>query len=336
MNGDLSNELTVIIPIDLRFRHRDIIKKASLFARHASKAGVRVIFGVSSPNDKVRREFLSEFEFYTNVVVTLSTTCTKNVNSSMLRNLAFEKCETKYIALLDVDIFPDFLLLGKYLKYLSDSIKPFYILPCLYLTQSASVSMMKGRVTTETLKCKFFSYSRKEFLHLACPSSLTLMHAEDYLLLNGFDINFEGHGYEDFDFLIRLSRLHNLLEDKQDLFIDKTSRSPLFSVGFRKYLGKLCFEQLANKDIAFHLFHPKDGNSSYHKLRAKNKIIFMKKYADNNIISVNEEFLIVSFLEYCQNNNFDILDYSILFDNKPGHIDRYDTFRRRIKFLFNE
>ena len=332
----MTEGLTIIIPLDLRFRHSDVIAKAPFFAKHAERFCVKVIFGVSAQEPQLRRLIRNKMASFENVSVVFSESYTKNVNTSLLRNVAFEYCCTKYIALFDVDIFPDFSLVLKYLSFLKQRIKPFYILPCLYLTQSASNSLIKGKFDVELLKEKYFSFSRKEFLHLACPSSLTLMNADDYSKLNGFDMNFEGHGYEDFDFLIRLSELHQLLDCTQDLLIDKTFRSPLFSVGFRKHLGKLCFDSLVNKDLAFHLFHFKDSYSDYYKTREINKEIFMSKNIRFLNSNQKEEYLLIHFIEYCKKNNLDLSDYSILFENKPGHVDRYDTFRRRMKFLFSE
>ncbi|HAJ0698922.1 TPA: capsular biosynthesis protein, partial [Escherichia coli] len=46
--------------------------------------------------------------------------------------------------------------------------------------------------------------------------------------------------------------------------------------------------------------------------------------------------LLMLFIKHCIDKGEDIRNYSIYFDNKPGHIDRYDTLRRRIKFLLNQ
>jgi predicted glycosyltransferase involved in capsule biosynthesis len=63
------------------------------------------------------------------------------------------------------------------------------------------------------MKKKFFDFSRKEFLHLASPSSITILKSDDYRMIKGFDERFRGHGYEDFDFLIRLYELHGMLKN---------------------------------------------------------------------------------------------------------------------------
>jgi len=333
MNDFFQHELSVIIPIDLRYRANNIIEKAMQFVAHALDNNVVVIFGVDSGSIQANKVFLKKLSFYKNVEIVFSYKKSASVNSALLRNIAFERCSTRYVALFDVDIYPDFNIILKYLDKLKNGVKPFFILPCLYLTKSASNALMKSRINTEVLKKQYFSFSRKEFLHLASPSSLTIMHSSDYVALHGFDSYYEGHGYEDFDFLIRLCELHGLLINTQDLLIDKTSRSPLFSVGFRKHLGLLCIESLVKKDIFFHLFHEKNNESEYLSSRKRNKTYFMLKFKKYSIDKPVEVFLLNYFIEYCNCKGLDIRDYSILFENKPGHIDRYDTLKRKLRFL---
>ncbi|GAB51202.1 galactosyltransferase-related protein [Atlantibacter hermannii] len=340
MNDSLNDLLTILIPIDLRYRKKDILEKAKKFAFEANKHNIKLIFGVSADDTSKKIFFTEVMRNYANVEILFSQKISINVNTSLLRNLAFTNCKTKYIALFDVDIFPDMALIIKYLQLISSKKKPFYIIPCLYLTSFGSLALMEGKITINELKEKYFAYSRKEFLHLASPSSLTIMSAKDYAAIHGFDTCFEGHGYEDFDFLIRLCEYHGLLNDTYDLLVENTSRSPLFYVGYRKHLGKLCFDSLLEKDIAFHIFHQKNDINDYHLMREKNRLLFQKKhrgfYKKDNISARDNDYSLIDFIEHCKKNNYDLRNYSILFEDKPGHIDRYDTFRKKIKFLFNE
>ncbi|MDB8312194.1 hypothetical protein PNE73_21755, partial [Escherichia coli] len=41
----------------------------------------------------------------------------------------------------------------------------------------------------------------------------------------------------------------------------------------------------------------------------------------------------LSFIQRCIDRGDDIRDYSIYFDNKPGHVDRYDTMYRKVKYI---
>ncbi|MBV2229749.1 capsular biosynthesis protein, partial [Escherichia coli] len=213
-------------------------------------------------------------------------------------------------------------------------VKPFYILPCLYLTKHGTHILIKKKISVELLKKRYFDFSRKEFLHLASPSSITILKSESYKKIHGFDESFQGHGYEDFDFLIRLYNHHFLSKLKSDFLIDKPCHSPLFTTGFRKYLGEYCLDILLQKDLALHLYHDKKHNDSYYSAREENYRIFRDKY--KNAISDECHYdttLLLSFIQRCIDRGDDIRDYSIYFDNKPGHVDRYDTMYRKVKYI---
>lgn len=325
---------TIIIPIDLTFRPEDIFNKAVFIALEAEKEKIKVVFGLNDRKTFWDEKFYRVLSGYKSVVVNKIVGNNSNVNTSLLRNVAFEKVVTKYLVIYDIDIYPDFSMLYKYVNSLSNNVRPFYILPCLYLSRYGSTRLLSGIENLSTLKEKYFSFSRKEFLHLASPSSLTIMKSNDFVAINGFDIGYEGHGYEDFDFLLRLSKLYKIFDCCDDFYLDKVARSPLFAVGFRKYLGKLCIDCLLNKEFAFHLYHEKD--SSYHQSRVVNKNIFMGKHfiIAENVDQVYEDTLIIDFINECRNRDLSIHDFSILFENKPGHIDRYETFKKKLRFLF--
>lgn len=262
---------------------------------------------------------------------------TGNVNAALLRNEAFKHVEDEFLTLLDVDIWPDFALIEKYRAKVESNQQPFYMLPCLYLTKKGSRDLTRSKIDIKQLTKRFFSFSRKEFLHLASPSSVIVMRSKDYSVLEGFNEAFSGHGYEDFDFMLRLAGLHGALDNAPDMLLDKTARSPLFARGFRRYLGESCFEALMEKDLAFHIFHERPDVEGYQAARKKNYELFVSLHQDRVFgNSAGEPTLISSFTKFCTEKNMDVSDYGILFDNKPGHIDRFDTFRRRLRFLLNE
>lgn len=329
--------VTTIVPLDLSQRPWDILLKAVRLARAAERANVTLIFGHNDHNktsDKLFKRIIQKFK--TTVIVS-GLFYTEGVNSSLLRNKAFSEVKTDYLLLLDVDIWPDFSLIEKYVQKVKNNEKPFYMVPCLYLTKRGSKDLVSSKILPSELKKRFFSFSRKEFLHLASPSSVIIMKKTDYETLNGFNTDFVGHGYEDFDFMMRLAHHHNYLIPAADLLLDKTARAPLFAVGFRRYLGEQCLDLLLEKDIVFHLHHAKPKESKYHAARPSNYQLFTKLH-NGKVGSelVEDPTLIGSFSKKCSEKKLNIHDYAIFFDNKPGHIDRFDSFRRRLRFLLNE
>ncbi len=329
--------LTAIIPIDLNRRPRDLIKKAVSLAKSAQKNNIRSIFGHNNSNTLYDRLLLKKLSAFPLVTVNSETKTTENINAAALRNLAFKSVETDYIVLLDVDIYPDFEVLSKYLHRLKDLEKPFYVLPCLYLTKHGTKILNKNRVSLDDLKNRFFSFSRKEFLHLASPSSVTILKSKDYKAINGFDESYCGHGYEDFDFLVRLYEYHQLINKSTDFLQDLSARSPLFSVGFRRYLGESCLEVLVEKDMVFHLYHDKEHHENYYLSRKENYKKFKRIHSDKiGKSNYSDATLLTPFVSLCASKGVNVHDYAILFDNKPGHVDRFDTLKRRIKFLLNK
>ncbi|MCZ4060269.1 galactosyltransferase-related protein [Pantoea sp. LMR881] len=327
--------ITAIIPIDLARRPFDIINKANLISQSAEKQNIKIIYGHNDRNtifDRLFKQKISKSKASTIRTVKLKNTA---INTAKMRNIAFDDIDTEYMLLLDVDIYPEFSLYFKYLNKMKNGDKPFYIFPCLYLTQYGTKKLARNKTNVDELSDLFFSFSRKEFLHLASPSSITLLKTKDYKKINGFNENYEGHGFEDFDFLLRLAKLHKINFEHSDLIVNRTARSPLFALGFRKYIGELCLDLLLEKDLTFHMFHTKDNNLNYYSNRNSNFEKFRLihgKHLDQDAYSNPD--LITSFLIQCSNRGIEVQDYSILFENKPGHIDRYDSLRKKIRFLF--
>jgi len=328
--------ITLIIPIDLQYRAKDILERCKNLLDIFGLTNINIAFGHNNRNLNEDNLFFSLIKKYPNASVATGFFYKGNVNSSILRNRAVEITKTEKICLLDIDIWPDISLILKYSELLSKNSQPFYIIPCLYLTKRGSRLLIKDLISKKQLIAKYFSYSRKEFLHIASPSSITIMNKTDFCLINGFNEEYKGHGYEDFDFLIRLAKLHKKLEVYDDFIISNKARSPLFATGFRRALGMLSLVPLFEKDIAIHIYHGRGDLDKYKKSRNENLELF--KSIHSNYCSQgkrNDPTLITDFLEIVRNHRADLEEYSIFFDNKPSHIDRFDTFKRRLRFLIN-
>ncbi len=327
--------LTAIVPLDLQFRAKDIIAKAKLMAEQSAGSSLKIVFAHNDRATKFDAKLKNVLLDYKDVCLVSGRFYDGSVNSAFLRNIAFAEVSTKYLVLLDVDLWLDLGLLRKYLGSVYSGVVPFAILPCLYLSQTGSKALVSGARSIERLRNDYFAFSRKQFLHLANPSSIVIMQSADYEALKGFNIEYSGHGYEDFDFMIRLASLYSLISSSSNFFSNITMRSPLFVQGFRRELGRLCLDALLERDFFFHIFHEKSPESNqYYSLRKDNFSYFCelhKEYSEGT--SSGDPTLITMFIKKCLDSGKNIHDYSIYFENKPGHVDRYDTFRRRMRFL---
>ena len=331
------SDITAIIPLDLSHRPKDIIYKAVRLAAAAEKANFPLVFGLNDQNRKHDNSLKEQLGQFTTTRVVTKKLHYDLVNMSALRNIAFTAVNSNHLVLLDVDIWPDFTLFEKYKHKIIQGRRPYFFLPCIYLTGFGSSRLISQADDPDSLTDKYFSFSRKEFLHLASPSSITVMKSLDYTALEGFDERYSGHGFEDFDFMLRLADRYDEVGIAPDFLNKQSDRSPLFAVGFKRELGRVCIEPLFEKDFTYHLYHPKAPKSSFYTARPDNFRIFSTLHS--SFLGGQERqdpTLITEFLAHCRERGKNISDYSILFENKPGHIDRFDTFRRRLRFLLNE
>lgn len=336
MNKSPFDDLTILVPLDFSQRPFDILSKAYHLCKTINSIGCKIVFGHADRGTLIDRFAYNTLSSFSKTHVASKKTDNHAINTSLLRNIAFERVQTKFLLILDVDIWPDLELFTKYLALLASEKSPLFFIPCVYLTAKGTKDLRKKKLNPAELTKRFFNFSRKDFLHIASPSSITFMHSGDFLQVGGFDQKFEGHGYEDFDFMIRLARHHELISPTPSFFSNQTSRSPLFASGFRRELGRLCLPALLNKDFAYHLHHTKPKASKYHDSRASNFEIFKSKHQVLSSSGEESATLIEDFIKLCSNNGQLISHFSALFENKPGHVDRYDTFKRRLRFLIND
>src|SRR3546814_10969669 len=110
------------------------------------------------------------------------------------------------------------------------------------------------------------------------PSSVVALRRADYMEVGGFHEHYEGHGYEDHDFLLRYALAKRVVAPDVSLLIDRPYRAPLLSEGFRAALGQLCVGNLLDGHVAFHLFHDRDSADPYQRCRFDNAAFFQSRF----------------------------------------------------------
>lgn len=330
-------KFTAIVPIDLVSRADDIVGKAVLLAKAFSAYGAAIVFAHNDRRGAADKKFVQALSVarYPGVVVVSSNFYDGVVNPALLRNVAAPQVQTPVMLLLDVDIFADMDLFQFYADSVGRS-APFSMLPCLYLTKLGTKKVLAGELTPSTLKAEYFEFSRKYFLHLASPSSIIFMSTPAYHEIGGFDERFSGHGYEDFDFMVRLAVHYKVIEKPDDFMVNIVARSPLFVQGYRRELGRLVIPSLIKKDLVYHLHHERGERGDYSTQRRRNFELFKSKNEHCSDSSTRQDkTLLTAFICAVSELGLDVADYGIYFDNKPGHVDRFDTLRRRVRFLLD-
>lgn len=311
-------ELTLITTIDLKRRSIQILVRLYRFLKLSKEAEIKIVIGHANRNSLFDFFLKKMCTFFSNVKLVSQECSSNSICNSLLRNIAAKKVFTKYILLCDVDIHLDKHLFQYMLNEVQK--KAFCMVPVLYLSKKGTFYFLRNHNIEEMISL-WWKWELKYFLHIAIPSSLICLKTKDFFEIGGFDENFSGHGYEDFDFMTRLAINKDQLELTNIFFIDKIYRAPLFSQGFRQILSKYCLENVIKDKIGIHLFHKKKHQENYYKYREKNRNYFFSKLEKNiKIIFENDikiSFLVDMFYEICTRLNKDPMKYTILFNDCP-------------------
>ena len=300
---------TIVTTIDLRYRPFNIIKRMDFFFKKLHENKIPCAVGYRKNNNFVDKIAYTIFKKYNNIKV-VDCVIKSSISNSILRNAAINVVDTCKIIISDIDIYPDISL---YKTLYQQCNKGLSMAPVLYLSNQGTKKFLMSYDINEAIywwKNSHFT----NFLHLAIPSSLICINKDDYLQIGGFDEQFIGHGYEDFDFLIRLGSYLKILNiKKENFFIDETYTCPIFSQGFRKELAFFALKNCLIGKIGIHLFHKK--NCNYKTSREKNKSKFKNKYKQIAKFSNNKNIfdLLMYFCELCNLLNINPSSFSCLF-----------------------
>lgn len=186
------------------------------------------------------------------------------VNRSKLRNCALEVVDEN-ILLMDLDLC---LPKKEIIDWLNDSKPKFAMFACLYERKDK--------------KKKYFSASiksmRSVYSHIAIPSSIVFIRKNTLK----FDELFIGHGYEDFDFIIRTLLKNRLIAPTSDLLIDQPYESVMQISGLRLVLAEFALETLKEGYIFEHIYHKKGDRKIYKDERMRNFNIYKTKFKHLN------------------------------------------------------
>lgn len=257
-----------------------------------------------------------------------------NVELARLRNAAVALVHEDIVLMIDVDIYPDLRIFRSLVSKVTPE-QRISIAPCIYLSLAGTKVIAReggDKKIIESALC----FSPELVLHWAMPSSVMAFMRKDCWAIGGFFEGYSGHGYEDFDFMLRLAVYAKMVSPSLDILRDETYRAPMLATGFRSELAILCLPNLLEGCIAFHQFHKKDHNSSYQKRRSINSKIFQNRVLqlvqDKENISTNDPVpnLIKVFFAECKRRGVDPLRFYALFDARPRYLLSRPPFLMRV------
>lgn len=337
MSANAFSRTCIVTPADLSQRPRELLHRLEALAVSVTGIGCALAIGHadrSSPADAELRRRLGRLAI-PGVHLVSQSPQSEAVNLARMRNTAMQAVSADIVVLLDADIVPD----ARLLCALSGEVAagaPLAMAPCLYLSRAGNrlVTRPGGK---EAIIRRAFAFSNEFITHWALPSSVMAVRRSDYLALGGFHEAYVGHGYEDFDFMLRLALHVGLIEPRTGLLVDRAYRAPLLSEGFRAALGRLCIPHLLDGHLAFHFHHVKDRHSGYQRRRTENAEIFRRRLTDwlspdppQGEYDETLETLRVFFSE-CASRGKDPAQFHALFDARPRHLVNPVSWWTRIR-----
>lgn len=286
-------DLSIVIPLDFHRRSWDLYRRVKRFVHTFAGQPVQLIFGCNAAPQFWVKCLQRLIAPHANIQLCLVEAEASSL--AKLRNAAIAAVKTPYVLFLDVDIVPDQQLVELAYQQVIHQPKQIGMFPCLYLSKSGSKLISKYSATE--FKQHYYDFRRDLILHLAFPSSIVLTDLASVRKIGGFDEQFVGHGYEDFDFMLRLFQHKGLIEYSADILVDEPYLAPLMSVGLRAVLAKPFLESLIQPVYFLHQFHKKDKEEGYYKKRDLNKKHFIYKYQSlkENYFYFNKLTLLNSF-----------------------------------------
>lgn len=311
----MSSPFTIITTIDLRYRPLNIILRMVNFFNYLHYHNIPCVVGYSVNGSFLDKISYSIFNRYDNIKIA-NCLSKNNISNSILRNAAIDIADTDKLILSDIDIYPNIIL---YNELYQQSISGFSMAPVLYLSSLGTKKFLSTHDTPDAISW-WKNFQQNKIMHLAIPSSLVCISRNDSLHIGGFDEKFYGHGYEDFDFLIRLCSYLKILDPlRTNFFIDQTYHAPILSQGFRRELAHFALKNCLTGHIGIHLYHKKAHN--YKSSREINKKYFANKFHSIYHFSQNITYdynydLIAYFYKLCKELHLNPSSFSSLFTGK--------------------
>jgi predicted glycosyltransferase involved in capsule biosynthesis len=320
----IAEKITLLTPLDLKRRPASLLSRIVKLAQVSGAAEFELMIGHADRGSVYDTRLKNAMQRHSHVRIVTQERVGALTNLALLRNIAAQAAGAGVLIFLDADIEPDV----KLFRSLADQVHkgvPLAMAPCLYLSKRGTQALAQG-TGLETIIQSALEYSPLNVTHWALPSSVMAVQHSDLVAAGGFFEGYSGHGYEDFDFMIRLALAKHLIKPSPSLLVDRTYRAPLLAEGFRAELGVLCLANLLQGNVAVHLFHGRDNEDVYYVQRNANAKLFRQRTAmllelpPIDSPSRSLPTMITAFYEECRRQSIDPARFHALFDARPRHL----------------
>ncbi|ENU22029.1 hypothetical protein F993_03304 [Acinetobacter proteolyticus] len=312
-------DLSIVIPIDLSYRSSDILQRIKCLVSAVQDQPIRFILGCNAQPERQVQQLKKLIAGCPQITLVIDPSASGHL--SRLRNIALAQVQTHYVMFLDIDIHINLEQIHNAFAQVQQHPAQLCMYPCLYLSKKGSKQVK--RLTLTAFKQAYYDFRRDLILHLAFPSSIIITDLKSVQTIEGFDEQFIGHGYEDFDFMLRLFQHKGLITYQPALLLDETYLAPMMATGFRAILAESQLEQLFQKEYFLHIHHEKDKKSLYHQQRQANQQRFELKLKqqieDGTLIDTAPPYLLKAFCQLLTQYSLNRPEYSALWAEIQGH-----------------
>lgn len=266
-------------------------------------------------------------------------------NLSHARNIAILNSKADYLIYEDIDLVSHvnfYVWINQQIQsMLIDRNWPFLVIPVAYISEEYSETLY-NKVSTniyDSILSEIYDSESKIIEFYAAASSHIVCSRKISKLIGGFDESFEGWGFEDSDFEVRLLRKVNIEKPRDFYKLDTRPYSNQTQWSGWRVIFRIFADVIANKGIySFHIWHPKPDHRSP-AIRERNHKIFIQnsnRYAKtkNEIIPLynNTEPSDLFLNENPHHFNISVFHY---FDN-PILINEDDVLLSKVSELVKE
>jgi len=283
LNKKLISDITLDIIIPVRSRSEyDICERLIIRCKYELPKGFQFLvvdYGSNVAESKKIKEICNKNGF-----VYLFVDARNQIwNASKARNAALLYSTADYVMFEDVDLISGFDFYYKIQKQIYSLLInkkwPFFAVPVAYLTEDCSDELQSplDELEYEDFVTEIFDAKNSEKIEFYAPtSSLLICRRDKALFVGGYDQEFEGWGFEDSDFWIKLLRDIDIEKPKEFYKLDTRPYNNQVEWRGWRALFRLFADVCAQKGIySFHKWHPiAEHRSDF--IRAKNHKIFLK------------------------------------------------------------
>ncbi|BAJ00595.1 glycosyl transferase, group 2 family protein [Shewanella violacea DSS12] len=206
-------------------------------------------------------------------------------SAGQARNHAVTVAKSDYIFFIDADlaVAPELFSQLKARVHKLATIGPFAfeMYPCLYLSQQATVNFKSD---FNAYLDSFMQGHNDMAEGIALASSCLLLNRNWFLQLGGFDIEFIGHGGEDFGLIHKLCLHYPISSFPADYADNIKGQHPGGYLGCRRYFSLYALQHLFEGRFLVHLWHSRPLTHHYHKRRVVNDKLLSDKLRQVRLI----------------------------------------------------